>query len=325
MSRVRLTAFAGIGVLAALQWGTLLADPPIARLLGAVAVATLLGWALGRVGAASWHDRRLARGLAVLGLVAVATIGSLLVLGLPLRALPPWGWDRLGDGLDVGLTGLGGSFDYPFHGAGEWARLLLVVPLVPLTIAAAVLTFRPGRAPGRVPIAGLLTLIVAFAIPAAARPTGLPAALGRGAAVAGRRLALGRAGQGAPRDRPRRRVRGRRDPGRDEPRRRRPAGRLPLVDPARRRGGDDVRLGAAIRPDRLAADGRAPVPGPNRPAPASGAPRCSTSSTPTAGAARAPAGSRFRRSRSVTRPVSCAICAGRSGRDSTSSPSTATW
>jgi hypothetical protein len=174
MSRVRLTAFAGIGVLAALQWGTLLADPPIARLLGAVAVATLLGWALSRVGGASWHDRRLARGLAVLGLVAVATVGSLLVLGLPLRALPPWGWDRLRDGLDVGLTGLGGSFDYPFHGAGEWARLLLVVPLVPLTIAAAVLTFRPGRAPGRVPIAGLLTLIVAFAIPAAARPTGLP-------------------------------------------------------------------------------------------------------------------------------------------------------
>ena len=49
MTRVRLAAFAGIGVLAALQWATLLADPPTARLLGVVAVATLLGAALGRL------------------------------------------------------------------------------------------------------------------------------------------------------------------------------------------------------------------------------------------------------------------------------------
>lgn len=170
MTRVRLGAFAGIGVLAALQWATLLADPPTARLLGVVAVAVLLGVALDGLRGMPPSRRR----LTAAGLVLAATVAALLVLGFPARTLVPWGWDRLSAGIDLGLTGLGGKFDYPFTGPEEWARLLLVVAIVPLTLAAAVLAFRPGRDPARVPIAGLVVAVAAFAIPAAARPTEAP-------------------------------------------------------------------------------------------------------------------------------------------------------
>jgi len=172
MNGLRLGTFAAIGTLAALQWATLLAGPPTARLLAVVATATALGWGLewlrSRSGPGRW------RGLRVAALVVAASGIALLVLGVPLGALVPWGWDRLADGIGDGLRDLGGQFDYPFDGAGEWARLLLVGAIVPLTIGAAVLTFRPGRDPDRVPVAGLVALIAAFAIPAVARPTAAP-------------------------------------------------------------------------------------------------------------------------------------------------------
>jgi hypothetical protein len=176
MTRVRLAAFAGIGVLAALQWSTLLVDPPTARLLGVVAIATLLGAALTRLRGLPAARRR----LAAAGLVIGATIAALLVLGVPARTLPPWHWERLGSGIDLGLTGLGGKFDYPFTGPGEWARLLLVGAIVPLTIASAFLSFLSRRDPDRVPVAGLVLLVTAFAIPAAARPTAAPLLWGAG-------------------------------------------------------------------------------------------------------------------------------------------------
>jgi uncharacterized membrane protein YphA (DoxX/SURF4 family) len=59
------------------------------------------------------------RRLAAAGLVLVASVAALFVLGFPARTLVPWGWDRLGAGIDLGLTGLGGRFDYPFTGPGE--------------------------------------------------------------------------------------------------------------------------------------------------------------------------------------------------------------
>ena len=107
-------------------------------------------------------------------MVVAGTAAALIVLGVPPRDLSPSGWDRLFAGIDLGLRGLGGTFEYPFAGAGEWARLLLVVPVVPLLIAAAVFSFRPGRDSSRPPIAGLVLLIAAFAIPATARPTAAP-------------------------------------------------------------------------------------------------------------------------------------------------------
>ena len=167
--RVRLVVLAAIGALAAFQWGSLLADPPTARLLGVVAVAVACGWLLSRM-AADGDGRRFATWAAAL----LAAVAALVVLGLPLRSVPPWGWDQLANGVDTGLSGLGGQFDYPLADAGAWSRLLLVAAFVPLMIGAAVLAFRPGRDRERVPTAPLLLLVAAFAIPAAARPTGAP-------------------------------------------------------------------------------------------------------------------------------------------------------
>ena len=39
MLRIRLAAFAALGSLAALQWGSLIAEPPTARLLGVALIA----------------------------------------------------------------------------------------------------------------------------------------------------------------------------------------------------------------------------------------------------------------------------------------------
>jgi len=167
--RVRLVVLAAIGALASFQWGSLLADPPTARLLGVVAVAVACGWLLSRM-APEGGGRRLATWAAAL----LAAVAALVVLGLPLRSLPPWGWDQLANGIDGGLGGLGGQFDYPLADAGAWSRLLLVAAFVPLMIGAAALAFRPGRDRDRVPTAPLLLLVAAFAIPAAARPTGAP-------------------------------------------------------------------------------------------------------------------------------------------------------
>jgi transglutaminase-like putative cysteine protease len=174
MTRLRLSLLAVMGTLATLQWGSLLADPPRLRLLGVVVVATSLGAALSAIRTAGKARGRAATRLAAAGLVVVATAAGLIVVGVAPSALAPWGWDRLAVDVESGLDGLGGSFDYPYDGPGAWARLLLVVAFVPLMIAAAVLTFRPGRERERVPIAGLVALLTAFAAPAVARPTAAP-------------------------------------------------------------------------------------------------------------------------------------------------------
>jgi hypothetical protein len=172
---IRLAIFAVLGSLAALQWGTLIAEPPIARLLAVALIAALVACALIGLGRGELPaGRRAGRRAAVISVAAMGTVAALIALGVPARDLAPSGWGRLFAGIDVGLEGLGGSFEYPFSGAGEWARLLLVVPVVPLLIAAAICAFRPDREPGRPPIAGLALLIAAFAIPATARPTAAP-------------------------------------------------------------------------------------------------------------------------------------------------------
>lgn len=170
MTGTRLVAFVAIGSLAALQWASLLAEPPRLRLLGVVGVATLLGWLLSRIAPGS----RRRPWLTTAALAAAATAAAVLVLGVPAGDLLPTGWERLAAGVDEGLVGLGGAFDYPFGGSDEWARLLLVIAIVPLTVAASVLSFRPGRDRDRAPVAGLVALIVAFSIPAIARPTAVP-------------------------------------------------------------------------------------------------------------------------------------------------------
>jgi Transglutaminase-like superfamily/TgpA N-terminal domain len=170
VAALRLVALAGIGALAAVQWGSLLDDPPTFRLLGVVAIAVAVGWASSRLPARRSQSRALELG----ALLVAGAFASLLALGVPARELVPWGWDELAGNLSAGLDGLGGEFDFPLSGAIEWSRLLLVIAMVPLLLGAAVLGFRPGRSAGDPSAAALLTLIAAFAIPATARPTAAP-------------------------------------------------------------------------------------------------------------------------------------------------------
>ena len=169
--RVRIAVLAGIGAMAAHQWGTLVADPPIVRLLSVAAIATLLAAVLVAVGRRrSFETRPRVRALASVGLALVALLAALIAVGVPAELLAPTNWDRLAGEIDFGLAGLG-AFDYPFDGTGEWSRLLLVVAIVPLLLGAAVLAFRPGRDATRAPSGGLILLVAAFAIPAVSRPT----------------------------------------------------------------------------------------------------------------------------------------------------------
>ncbi len=50
----------------------------------------------------------------------------------------------------------------------------MIVPVAPLLVAAAAFGFRPGRDATSPPIAGLVLLVIAFAIPAVARPISAP-------------------------------------------------------------------------------------------------------------------------------------------------------
>ena len=168
---IRLAVFGVFSALAALQWGTLIADPPTARLIAVAVVALIVAAALTGLGAVGASRRRsLAGALIVLAGVAAA----LIAVGVPAGDLPPSRWGRFAYGIDLGLRGLGGSFEFPLTGAGEWARLLLIVPVAPLLVAAAAFGFRPARAAARPAVSGLVLLFVAFAIPALAHPVAMP-------------------------------------------------------------------------------------------------------------------------------------------------------
>lgn len=171
--RIRLAALAAGAALAAQQWASLLAAPPLARTGAVAAVAVGLAIVLGRIAPA-----RRGAAAATSALVLVAALAALAAVGLPLRCLPPWRWDDLASGVATGLGGLSGGFDYPLAWAGPWSRLLLVAPLVPLLIGAATLAFRPGRDRGRAPVAALIVLLLAVAIPASSRPTAAPMIVG---------------------------------------------------------------------------------------------------------------------------------------------------
>ena len=259
MTRVRLIAFAGIGVLAALQWGTLLAGPPTLRLFGVVAVATLLGLALDRLRTAPAGPRRAA---VVIGLVLAGGVAALLVLGTPAASAAAVGLGpaRRGDRrrphrprrrvrLPVHRAGrVGAAAARRRDRAADDLRIGVLLPPGP----------RRGPGPGRGP-----------------RPDGRRVrdprrrAAGRGAAALGDRAAAARGRLALGRARPALPALGAvagfgvvaipvasglaaEDP---------PIDYRTWTLPGTERG-RLVRLGARLRSDRLAANRRAPVPGP---------------------------------------------------------------
>ena len=143
--RERAGALLGFGLLAAyaaLHWFALIADPPLWRCAGCVAIALATAVLLGELGRIPGRRRTVAALFVVLASIAA----GMLVLGVPARFLPPGGWDDLLRELDAGLSGVS-QVELPYAEGGTWTRLGILFA-TPLTLAlAAALAFWPS--PGR--------------------------------------------------------------------------------------------------------------------------------------------------------------------------------
>lgn len=176
---IRLGAFLFLAAFASAYWLSLLADPPLARAGLAVALV-----ALGASLLALLERTRLANlpraALAVAVLVAT-TAAALAAIGVPASTLVPGGWDRLGAGIDRGFDGLSGDVDFPYFGAEQWSRLVLLAGLVCLLSLAAAFTFWPQRSSrSGARIGGLGILIAIYAAAAAMRSGSEPLLAGLG-------------------------------------------------------------------------------------------------------------------------------------------------
>ncbi len=144
-SRERVGALVGFGLLAAfaaLHWFALIADPPLWRWAGCVAIALAAAVVLGELGRIPGRRRT----VAALFVVAAAIAAGALVVGVPARFLPPSGWDDLLTELDAGLSGVS-QVELPYAEGGMWTRLGILIA-APLTLAlAAAVAFWPS--PGR--------------------------------------------------------------------------------------------------------------------------------------------------------------------------------
>jgi transglutaminase-like putative cysteine protease len=170
---VRLAAFVALAALASAYWLSLLADPPVARTGLALAVVVAGASLLALVGRARLGSRRRSALAAAVSIAATAT--AVAAIGLPISTLLPAGWDRLGAGVDAGLTGLSGDVDFPYAGGERWSRLILLAGLVCLLALAAALTFWPrGTSRSSTRIGGLATLIAIYGAAAAMRPGSEP-------------------------------------------------------------------------------------------------------------------------------------------------------
>ena len=122
--RIELICFAALGIVASLQWASLVSDPPATRVALAVVLATGAGAALAAIGRLPRpRSARWALGAAVL---AVALLVGLVVVGLPARLLLPAHWDELSANVNRSLNGLT-DVPIPYAGADTWTRLVILL------------------------------------------------------------------------------------------------------------------------------------------------------------------------------------------------------
>jgi transglutaminase-like putative cysteine protease len=175
---LRLAGFATLATVAAIEWVALVSDPPVWRAVLAV-LALIAGAGLLATIDASRPRRLPSWALAAAGALGAVAVG-LLIVGLPVRLLGPGGWEELGAGVDRGLRGLGNG-EFPYDGANDWARLVILLAL-PLWLGlAASLLFWPARAAiGARHLLALAVVLVAYGIAITANPSGDGAPLLRG-------------------------------------------------------------------------------------------------------------------------------------------------
>jgi hypothetical protein len=166
--RIELICFAALGIVASLQWASLVSHPPAARIALAVVLATATGAALVSIG-------RLARGRAIRWSLAAVTVvlavcAGLVVVGLPARLLLPGHWDELSANVDRSLTGLT-DVPIPYAGADVWTRLVILLAAPLMVGAAAFAAFWPTRRRVAGRICALVLLVALYLVAVAwARP-----------------------------------------------------------------------------------------------------------------------------------------------------------
>jgi hypothetical protein len=160
--RVRLGAFAALGLFAGLHWGALIrparGGDMFLSLLFALAGAGVLISLPARWPA--WQRRTAA------GVVAfVLLILALLVAGVPLRMLGWHQWDDLVSGMSQGISSTP-AITVPYRGIDEWVRIAIMSGGTALLALAALLAFWPrrGTTPGY-PIAAAVALGTLYAVP----------------------------------------------------------------------------------------------------------------------------------------------------------------
>jgi transglutaminase-like putative cysteine protease len=165
--RIELICFAALGIVASLQWASLVSDPPATRLVLAVVLATGAGAALAAI---ARLPRKRATRWALGAAAALAVVLGLVIVGLPARLLLPEHWGELSSNVDRSLNGLT-DVPVPYAGADVWTRLVILLA-APLTVGtAAFAAFWPTRrrAAGRicalVLLVGLYLVAVSWARP----------------------------------------------------------------------------------------------------------------------------------------------------------------
>ncbi len=166
---VELAVFAALAALATAQWSRMVVDPPLGRLLAALAIATLGGALLAALGI--HRSRPRAAAPAALLVASLATATAMVVVGLPARLLAPGSWPELFDSLGRGLAGFEDT-ELPYDGGDVWLRLtlLLFAPLL-LGIAAGI-GFWPARRRTVLRVVALGVLVTLYGVAVTLDPPG---------------------------------------------------------------------------------------------------------------------------------------------------------
>ncbi len=169
---VRLLTFFAVTTASAIAYMRLLHHAPAPDAIGVAAVATACGGALSLGLAALGAERppgtaRLRADAARAAVVVVATLLGLelglLAVGVPAHLVPPWRWATLANQVGGGLAQLG-NWTWPYLGGARWARLSVLMLLVPTTTLMAVLFFWPVRAGARAAGRRFCALAIAVAL-----------------------------------------------------------------------------------------------------------------------------------------------------------------
>jgi hypothetical protein len=151
---VRMLTFFAVTATSALAYVRLLDHAPAATAVAVAAVATACGGSLslglatvggGRLAATSPLRARAVRGAVILVAALLGLELGLLAVGVPAHLVPPWRWGALASAVDGGLKQLA-VWRWPYLGGAPWARLSVLMLLVPATTLMALLFFWPARA-----------------------------------------------------------------------------------------------------------------------------------------------------------------------------------